>query len=99
MKEKEIKWLVCENCCSELDPNELGLFQNLESESISGFCPACGWRVFITSNEFDWESEELKEVSENGPEKYYAYPKEELIVKMPKKVWINRHKRFMEEIN
>jgi hypothetical protein len=87
------KWVVCSNCYGEYELGELGYFLNPENNSVSGFCPNCGWIEFIKSDNFTPDPENEK-ILENGPEKVYPYPKEKDIIKRPDTNFQEKHQKI-----
>jgi hypothetical protein len=96
MSKNKKQWFICTNCMAEVCIDDLGIFLSEEDNKIAHFCGFCGWWEFIPSEEHDWDNPKNEKILEEGPKRYYKYPKN--IVKHTKHEFlIERHEENLEK--
>lgn len=86
------KSFYCKNCMNELVVEEMGLFLRAYDDSITHFCPNCGFLEMIPASKFE-ETEEYIKILEEGTDEYHEYPPASRIIKHPDATWTKIHER------
>jgi hypothetical protein len=90
----------CKNCGCEFTVDEMGLYLRGYDDSLTHFCPLCGWLEVANVDRFNTDpefEESMRKRFEGEVEAaIYEYPNNE-IVKMPSETFVKWHERELKK--
>jgi hypothetical protein len=89
--------LFCSNCYIEFDTKEMGLYIRGYDNSVTGFCPNCGWIEVIPAKKLDEDPElsEFMEKKAQEQQEIFTYPNSR-VIRYPPENWQITHKKELE---